>query len=654
MKKQWIVCILIGFCVGVGVAGFGRHSNDMSASAHVHEEKATIWTCSMHPQIQLPKPGKCPICAMDLIPLEHTNDDSGLPSERNIHLSEYAASLAQIQTRRVQRMFVTRDIELFGEVDYDETQIAYITAWASGRLDRLYIDEIGVPVRKGDHLAYLYSPELLSAQEEYLQAIEGDVRVQDTHLDIIRTSSKDTIRNAREKLRLLGVTEEQIAALEQRKQAKEHITIYSPTSGVVLTREVQEGAYVQTGQRLYSVADLSAVWIRLDAYESDVAWLRHGQEMEFNVEAYPGETFRGRISFISPIVDRTTRTIKVRVNVDNADGRLKPGMFVRAHVRSQIAEGGQIMDSYMANKWICPMHPSVIKDAAGACPVCDMPLVSTQELGYKPQELLQPPLVVPASAVLKTGKRAVVYVQDVAAAEPTFEGREIVVGARAGDHYIVKSGLAEGDMVVTNGNFKLDSALQIQARPSMMSAAEEGQENNIQETSIGTQAKDPMLSAFLPVLTDVYNVYFNFHAALAADDFDAAQSAVRTMTDALDKIPMNKVPQSVHMQWMTFVKQLHAGISVAQGNTTIDTLRTQGFKEISDVIVQIEKLFGHAGADTYYEAYCPMALDNTGSSWLQKTDIIDNPFFGSRMLRCGEITQVFTGDTSEGEHNDHA
>jgi Cu(I)/Ag(I) efflux system membrane fusion protein len=218
------------------------------------------------------------------------------------------------------------------------------------------------------------------------------------------------------------------------------------------------------------VADLSQVWVKLDAYESDLPWIRYGQEVTFTAEAHPGEVFKGWISFIAPTLDARTRTVKVRVNVNNPDDRLKPEMFVRAVVKSHMAQEGKVMDPNMAGKWTCPMHPSVVRDRAGTCDICGMNLVTTESLGYVAAESAGPlPLVIPASAPLITGKRAVVYVKKPDMANPTFEGREIVLGPRAGDYYIVREGLTEGESVVTSGNFKIDSALQIQAKPSMMS-----------------------------------------------------------------------------------------------------------------------------------------------------------------------------------------
>ena len=476
LRHRFLIILGAGFVLGLlSVAVF---SPGNGGTASVHTAPATpaskpaaqqLWTCSMHPQIRLPHPGKCPICGMTLIPVHTTSETTeGTSSERRLVMSPDAMKLAQIQTSPVERKFVAVPIRMAGKIAYDESRVSYITAWVGGRIDRLYIDETGIFVSKGDHMAYVYSPELLSAQEEYLQALDSIGRVKDTHLAIIKTTSEETVVNAREKLKLLGVTDEQITELEKRHTPSDHMTIYAPTSGIVVRKEVEEGDYVKTGQRIYSIVDLHDVWAILDAYESDIVWLRYGQDVSFEAEAYPGDTFHGRISFISPLLDEKTRTIKVRVNVDNSDGKLKPGMFVRAVVSAEIARSGQVMDPYLDNKWICPMHPSIIRDKPGTCPLCGMTLVSTKEMGYVSVADTAPPLVVPASAVLKTGTRAVVYVQDMQAKRPTFNGREIVLGPRAGDYYLVTSGLTEGEQVVTEGNFMIDSALQIEAKPSMM------------------------------------------------------------------------------------------------------------------------------------------------------------------------------------------
>jgi Cu(I)/Ag(I) efflux system membrane fusion protein len=404
---------------------------------------------------------------MDLIP-EVAQD--GTVGERQIAFSQEALKLMEVQTTLVERKFVEAEIRMVGKVDFDETRVKNITAWVPGRIDRLYVDFTGITVNKGDHMVDLYSPELISAQAELLQALKSVGGIKDNTSDIMKRTTLATLEASRDKLRLLGLAQAQIDKIESAGKPVTHITVYSPMGGIVIHKHATEGMYVNTGTPIYTLADLSRLWIKLDAYESDLPWIRYGQEVEFLTEAYPGQVFKGKISFRDPILDDKTRTVKVRLNVDNLDGKLKPGMFVRGVLRAKVALGGAAMDPELAGKWICPMHPSVVKDQRGTCDICEMDLVATESLFATANEPNEPPLVIPATAPLITGRRAVVYVRVPDADKPTFEGREVVLGPRAADYYLVKEGLAEGEIVVTNGNFKIDSALQIQAKPSMMSA----------------------------------------------------------------------------------------------------------------------------------------------------------------------------------------
>lgn len=457
--------------VGV-VLGYRFASQQASSTAKSETTQAatsadsvpTIWTCSMHPQIRLPKPGKCPICFMDLIPLVDDGGDEGSP--RQLKMSEQAVALAEIQTEPVRRQYATKEIRLVGKVEYDETRVADITAWVPGRLDRLFVDFTGITVRKGDHLVSMYSPDLIVAQRELIQAWNAHQQTGSTNQEL----TESMLKSAEEKLRLLGVLPEQIEEIKRLGKTQDHLTIYAPIGGIVIEKLANEGRYVQTGTKIYMIADLSEVWVFLDAYESDVPWLRYGQKVEFTVESYPGEVFEGRITFINPMLNEATRTVRVRVNVPNPDGKLKPGMFVNAVVRSRLASEDKVFDASLIGKWICPMHPEVVKEGPGKCDICGMDLVPAEELGYDvPKAAPDVPLLIPATAPLITGKRAVVYVKLPDREQPTFEGREVILGERAGDFYIVRHGLKEGEHVVTNGNFKIDSSLQIQARPSMMS-----------------------------------------------------------------------------------------------------------------------------------------------------------------------------------------
>jgi Cu(I)/Ag(I) efflux system membrane fusion protein len=446
-KLPWIL-IVVGLLAGFLLRGLISPSSPDSIFPEA-EAAPKFWTCSMHPQVQQPEPGNCPICFMDLIPVSESSP-AGSGHAHEIHLSEHARKLAEVETAVVERRFVKSEVRLTGKVEYDETRMVTIAARVPGRLDRLFVDYTGMPVRKGDHLVELYSPELLAAQQELLQA-----------------ENSDSLRSiARDKLLLYGLTAAQIDELEKSKTASDHLTLYSPFSGVVVRKNGVEGMYVQTGTPIYTIADLSNVWILLNTYESDLALLQYGQSVVISTETYPGETFTGTVTFIDPIIDERTRTAKVRINMPNPEERLKPGMFVRAVAQIRLAEQGVAETIDLAGKWICPMHPEELSGEPGLCSICEMERVDPVSLGILPTAGTRPPLVIPASAALLTGKRAVVYLETQ---EGVYRPQKIELGRRAGNYYIVKSGLGEGQVVVSRGAFKIDSEVQIQAKPGMMS-----------------------------------------------------------------------------------------------------------------------------------------------------------------------------------------
>lgn len=493
-----LICFVIGF---IARGCFVQPDHAAPSGVAV---KAQIWTCSMHPQIRQPGPGLCPLCAMDLVPVGDRQDDNGRPV---LNMSESARKIASIRTAPVERRFAEIKLRLSGKVQLDETRVAYIAPRVPGRIDRLYADYTGVQVKKGDPLADIYSPELLAAQQELIQAA-GAVQSIGKAGSAGFESAKATLESSREKLRLLQLLPEQIDEIEKSGKPRDRITFFSPLEGVVLEKmDAFEGMYVETGMKLFTLADLGRVWIMLDAYESDLAWLKYGQEVEFEVDAWPGESFSGRIAFISPTVDPETRTVKVRVNAGNSDSRLKPEMFARAYVHASITADGKLVQPDLAGKWISPVHPEVISNEPGECGESGKPLVQADSLGYAKAEdaSVQAPLVIPASAPLITGKRAVVYVS-VTGSEGSFEGREVVLGPKAGNHYLVRSGLKEGELVVVNGAFKIDSSLQIQGLSSMMQPAAE--DTPAAETLPGRQALCPVMGG--AVNPELYADYGGF------------------------------------------------------------------------------------------------------------------------------------------------
>ncbi len=398
--------------------------------AHEHKDadEPVGYACAMFCVPPLPNPGKCPVCGMDMVPVHDETATEG-DVERRMTMSEEARALAGIQTAPVIRRHVMRELSLVGMIEADETRLARVTAWVGGRLDRLHVRHTGAYVERGAPLAGLYSPDLLTARAELLQAKQSAARLSDSSLSGVRDTAESAVRAARERLRLWGLSDAQVRALESGDAQDTIITIPAPMSGTVIERHVQQGEYVDMGSLIVAVADLSVVWVQLKAYESDLAGIQIDQAVRFTVDAWPGERFHGKVAFINPLLDRASRTVDIRVEVDNADGRLKPGMFAKADIEA----------------------PAAPPDEA--------------------------PLLIPATAPLITGKRAVAYVEAPGQDRPTFEGREILLGHRAGDYYVVKAGLQENERVVVQGAFRIDSALQIRARPSMMSASVEDHEH---------------------------------------------------------------------------------------------------------------------------------------------------------------------------------
>lgn len=397
--------ILIG---GILLGWIFFHSSPAKEEKHDHAAEAAkgeVWTCAMHPQIRMDKPGKCPICAMDLIPL--TQSGTAEMDQAAIHLTKEAAQLANVLTSIVSRQNPVKEVRLYGKVQADERLLQNQVSFISGRIEKLLVNFTGEPVRKGQPLALIYSPELVTAQQELLEA----AKTKQTHPEIYEA--------AKEKLRQWKLTDLQISTIESSGNVKTTIEVESTTSGIVTARRVNNGDYVGQGSVLYEISDLSRVWILFDAYESDLPFLKNGDKIDFTVQALPGSSFAGTIKFIDPVIDPVNRVAKVRVEIGNPGGKLKPEMFATGHVNANLRE-------------------------------------------------LQDKLVIPRSAVLWTGKRSVVYVKQPDSEEPVFKIREIELGPQLGNSYVVLDGLADGEEIVTQSAFSVDAAAQLEGKPSMM------------------------------------------------------------------------------------------------------------------------------------------------------------------------------------------
>ena len=448
-----VAVLLLGVVTGLFLKGSGKEAKEgvEPSTIEASEDSGTlVYICPMNCVPPMDKAGKCPICGMDLIPshLGIEMDSAGPP---RLKLTPEAIKLGSIQLAPVERKFVDAQVKLFGQIDYDPAHMSYVSAFMPGVIDRIYVKRAGQFVRWGDPLFDLYSPDLLETQRQLTEAmkfvpsflafqrgqphvaIEAPVQSRERPESGKRSPEEEkalrTINAIRHKLLIMGLPKRDIDELMKVGEPTGIATVYAPMYGQVVVQNAFEGTYVNTGSPIFTLADPQHIWAKLEAYEADYPWIRKGQEVTFETAVYPGERFKGKVVYVDPVFDPTTRTFNIGVIYPDRGGRLKSGMLIRAVVHARLR-----MDGKLAG----PDHKGGLA-----------------------------PLVIPLSAPLITGKRSVVYVA-VAGEEGVFEGREVVLGPKAKDHYVVLEGLSEGEQVVVNGNFKIDSAIQILARPGMM------------------------------------------------------------------------------------------------------------------------------------------------------------------------------------------
>lgn len=502
MKRKRIVIALVLLLVAGGGFLLGRSTKpghgDSQSSAESAPTSGQVYTCSMHPQVRLDRPGKCPICEMPLIPAASASSGSG--GEPMLQLSDHALAMASVETTPVARRELARDLRAVGKIQYNEASLATVTARVDGYAERLFVNFTGVEIKAGDHLAEVYSPELIVAQQELLIALQSSAGEQVGPL----------VETAKLKLKRWGMTDEQISELVASRKITDRVTLYSPIQGTVIEKSIFENSAFKAGDALYRVANLDSVWVYLDIYEYDLGWVRYGQRVELTAEALPGRAFEGRVTFVQPLVNEETRTVRVPVHIENTDHSLKPGMFVSAVIRSALAADGRAAPTGVEGKFSCPMHPQILRDEPGQCPICGMHLEQIPGLARvhdhaeagEPQAALKYAcpmkdegaktyagpgncpvcgmklepvsgatpssdgalLAVPVSAVLDSGTRRLVYVER---SRGLFEPREVELGPRAGEFFPVLSGLSDGEHVVTRGGFLIDSQFQITGHPSL-------------------------------------------------------------------------------------------------------------------------------------------------------------------------------------------
>ncbi|WP_055445060.1 efflux RND transporter periplasmic adaptor subunit [Lacinutrix himadriensis] len=568
MKKYilYIAVLAVGLLLGAFL--FGDSSN--KEVEHKHNEiveNSTMWTCSMHPQIMQSEPGDCPICGMDLIPVESNSE--GLLADQ-FKLSENAIALANIQTSMVGSSSTEADsgFVLSGKITENENETATMPAHFDGRIEKLYVNSLGEQVRKGQAIARIYSPDLVAAQQELITAYK------------LKASQPQLYNAVKNKFKNWKIHGSQLAEVEQTGQVKTSFTIYSHVSGVVTEIAINEGSHIMDGKPIFKVSNLNTVWANFDVYENQIRQFKKGQAVVVTTNAYPDKTFNGKVDFIDPILDTKTRTVKLRVVLNNKEGVFKPGMFVEGKLKG------------IAN--------------------------ATNE-----EEVL----TIPASAVLWTGKRSVVYVKTNPTA-PVFEMREITIGNQIGSNYPVLEGLQKEDEIVTNGTFTVDAAAQLQGKKSMMNKSEK------EETMTAMQPmKMKFPSLFQKEFKEILPMYLNMKDAFIVSDGKTVSDIASTMYQKiqnLDAATLGKME-------LAHLDKTRSMLKAISENNEIEKQRDH-FVILNENIVVLAMNMGTLNT-TLYVQKCPMANNNNGAMWLSNDKVIRNPYYGDAMITCGSIIE---------------
>ena len=585
MKKYrfYLGTLLVGLFLGWLV--FGNLSSTNTVHEHIEiADKNERWTCSMHPQILSEAPGDCPICGMDLIPAETRAE--GLLADQ-FKLTANAMALANIQTSIVgSGKAEDNEIQLSGKIAENEATNVVQVSYFSGRIETLAIGFIGEEVFKGQLLATMYSPELYAAQQELITALS------------LKDTQPALYKAVRTKLKLWKLSESQINKIEMSGKIQENFPVYATVSGTVSEKLVAEGAAIKKGQPLFKIANLETVWASFDVYENQINRFKKGQEITITTNAAPNNLYKSKVAFIDPILNTSTRTVTLRAVLPNKEGMFKPGMFVEGEIKT---------------------------------------------INSKETEVI----AIPSSAVLWTGKRSVVYLK-ATINESVFEIRKITLGNKNGSTYEVLSGLKNGDEIVTNGTFTVDAAAQLQGKKSMMNKkggiAITGHEGHVaMNGSINKDTKNNSVrlevsKEFQKQLNEVFIKYIALKDAFVKEESNNIISQSEKIGTILSKVDIklleNKESQTF---WMSLEKQLRVAVSSILKTTAIKEQRNH-FKQVSSSLIEALQVFGVN--EKVFVAFCPMADSNKGAYWLSIEKKVINPYFGNKMLTCGEVKQV--------------
>jgi Cu(I)/Ag(I) efflux system membrane fusion protein len=568
------------------------------------------YTCPMHPDIRLPQMGDCPICGMSLVEKREKrvgeDEDTGVVSVTARQVQLTGISVESVGVRNL-----SREIAAFGKIDYDETRLAVVSAWVAGRIDELHVNFTGVTVGKGHPLVWLYSPDLISTQNEFLLAVDNLTKVRAGGYPRAIKNAEELVESSRRRLTRWGLSAEQLDELARTRDIEDHVMINAPQGGTVIQKVAYEGMYVKEGDVLFRVADLSTVWLDAQVYEDDIPLLlehragdyyecpmhpdqvsdtpttcsvcgmdlvRTNDEVKVNisVRAFPGEEFEGKIAFTDPFLDPETRTVGVRVNITNPDVKLKPNMYARARIH--------------------------------------LPTVRT--------------LAVPENAVIQTGSRNIVLVEESPGRfrpQPVRlgrmwlddsegmadEARTLVFKKEALRYHEVLAGLETGENVVVSGNFLLGSESQLQGALAKMMDDEAG--------ANGEDGADEHHYQFIVEkrFGEIVTAYYAIWETLAGDKMTGIPERAAEIVAAAGNESIRKSAEPLRH---------------AHHKNNIEETR-KDFHALSDVLILYVASQKAGIEDLPLLAYCPMK----DASWLQDGGELLNPYYGSKMLHCGKF-----------------
>lgn len=577
MKTKQIILLIAILIAGIFIGKF-VFNNGPENELHKATTEKKHWTCSMHPQIDMPEFGDCPICGMDLILKEDTSSSDEVSSFK---MSKNAIALSNIETIVVGKTKSTETdkntLKLSGKIMANDNTTSIQAAHFGGRIEKLYFKSIGDFVKKGALVASIYSPELVTAQNELIEALN------------IKEIQPQLYKAVRNKLVLWKISEKQIQTIERTKKVVTNFNIYANVSGNIEQFFAEEGNHIKEGSPLFKASNFSSVWAAFDVYEQDIKHLKKGQKIKIQLNAYPTEKITAKINFINPNLNTKTRTVTVRATLSNKKNILKPGMIIAGIV--------------------------AVKNNINAT-------LSA--------------ITIPKTAVLWTGKRSVVYIK-TDENDAIFELREIQIGSTIGKNYQVLSGLSSGEEIVTNGTFTVDATAQLLGKNSMMNHTKKG-EKEIIEDKKPILNKIVVNSVFKEQIHTVFQGYIRLKNDFVLTDATKASNTSKMMSKSLQKVQMKLLKnKEAHSIWMKEKQQIKAALETIQQETDVAKQRT-AFINLSTSMIVLVTAFGVQ--ETTYVQFCPMANNNKGANWLSLEEGIKNPYYGDKMLRCGSITQT--------------